>query len=291
MNDLLNFLIDPFADYAFMRQALVAGLALVLSSVPVGVFLFYRRMSLMGDALQHAILPGVAAAYFLFGLSIPAMALGGLAAGLTVALLAGMISRLSRMKEDGSFAALYLIALALGVLLISLRRNPLDLMHILFGNILGITPGVMWLLVGTTAITLIAIALFYRGMVMEAVDSTFLGVIGAVPGFYHLLFIALAVINLVAGFQAMGALMALGLMIIPAAAAGFWSRSIDQLIGLALGMGGVAVLAGLLLSYHADWPSGPAIILVAGAFYIYSVVAGRYNSLRARYFPSPHLVE
>lgn len=287
----MNFLIDPFADYAFMRQALVAGLALVLSSVPVGVFLFYRRMSLMGDALQHAILPGVAAAYFLFGLSIPAMALGGLAAGLTVALLAGMISRLSRMKEDGSFAALYLIALALGVLLISLRRNPLDLMHILFGNILGITPDIMWLLVGTTALTLIAIALFYRGMVMEAVDSTFLGVIGAVPGFYHLLFIALAVINLVAGFQAMGALMALGLMIIPAAAAGFWSRSIDQLIGIALSIGFVAVFAGLLLSYHADWPSGPAIILVAGAFYLYSVLAGRYNSLRARYFPSPHLVE
>jgi zinc/manganese transport system permease protein len=288
---IIDAVFNPFADFAFMRQALVAGLALALSSVPVGVFLFYRRMSLMGDALQHAILPGVAMAYFLFGLSLPAMTIGGLLAGLAVALAAGVISRLSRMKEDGSFAALYLIALSLGVLLISLRRNPVDLMHILFGNILAINGDTLFLLVGTAAITMLLIAVFYRGMVLEAVDSVFLNVIGGKAGFYHFMFIALAVINLVAGFQAMGALMALGLMIIPAAAAGFWSRMIDKVILIAVGTAILSVVIGLLLSFYADWPSGPAIVLVAGFFYMAAVLAGRYNSVRARYFPSPHLVE
>jgi zinc/manganese transport system permease protein len=287
----VSLLFDPFLDYAFMRHALLAGCMLAISSIPVGVFLFYRRMSLMGDALQHAILPGVAIAYFFFGLSVWPMTIGGLVAGLIVAMAAGYISRLSRMKEDGSFAALYLIALAFGVLLISLRRNTIDLMHVLFGNILAITGDTFVLLLAVMALTLLLLAIFYRGMVLEAVDSHFLSVIGAKAGFYHMLFIMLAVLNLVAGFQAMGALMALGLMIIPAAAAGFWSRIIDHVIFIAVGTGLGAVFIGLLFSYYLDWPSGPSIILAAGVFYFVSLCMGRFNSLRARYFPSPHLVE
>ena len=108
-------LIAPFAEFAFMRRALVASLALSLSAAPLGVFLTLRRMSLMGDALSHAILPGVALGYLVAGLSLSAMAIGGLLAGMLVAGLAGLVSRVTTLKEDASLAAIYLVALALGI--------------------------------------------------------------------------------------------------------------------------------------------------------------------------------
>ena len=106
-------LIAPFAEFAFMRRALVASLALSLSAAPLGVFLTLRRMSLMGDALSHAILPGVALGYLVAGLSLSAMAIGGLLAGMLVAGLAGLVSRVTTLKEDASLAAIYLVALVL----------------------------------------------------------------------------------------------------------------------------------------------------------------------------------
>ena len=132
----------PFAEFAFMRRALVATLALSLSAAPLGVFLTLRRMSLLGDALSHAVLPGVAIGFMLSGLSLTAMALGGVVAGMLVAAIAGLVTRFTALKEDASLAAIYLVALALGVTLISGHGTQLDLLHILFGSALGVdTPG------------------------------------------------------------------------------------------------------------------------------------------------------
>src|SRR3977135_2877668 len=113
---LYEYLIEPFADFGFMRRALVASLALSVGGSAIGVFLILRRMSLMGDALAHALLPGAALGFLLGGLSLPAMSLGGLLARIATALLSGMIARFSSMPEDGSFAAAYLTAMAAGVL-------------------------------------------------------------------------------------------------------------------------------------------------------------------------------
>ena len=129
----------PFAEFAFMRRALVATLALSLSAAPLGVFLPLRRMSLLGDALSHAVLPGVAIGFMLSGLSLTAMALGGVAAGMLVAAIAGLVTRFTTLKEDASLAAIYLVALALGVTLISGHGTQLDLLHILFGSALAWT--------------------------------------------------------------------------------------------------------------------------------------------------------
>ena len=112
---MIHSLIDPFVDFAFMRRALVGCLALSLSAPPIGVFLMLRRMSLMGDAMSHAILPGAAIGYLLAGLSLFAMSLGGFAAGIAVALLAGLVARTTVLREDASLAAFYLCSLALGV--------------------------------------------------------------------------------------------------------------------------------------------------------------------------------
>lgn len=128
---MIDLLFGPFIEFGFMRRALAGCFALSLSAPPVGVFLMLRRMSLMSDAMSHAILPGAAVGFLVAGLSLPAMTIGGLAAGLFVALLAGIVTRTTSIKEDASLAAFYLISLAAGVLLVSLRGSQIDLLHIL----------------------------------------------------------------------------------------------------------------------------------------------------------------
>ncbi|MES1153112.1 MAG: metal ABC transporter permease, partial [Dongia sp.] len=133
-----DLIIAPFSEFAFMRRALIACIAISLSAGPIGAFMVLRRMSLMGDAMSHAVLPGVALGFLLFGLDLWPMALGGLVASLAVALLAGLVSRLTPLKEDASLAGFYLISLSAGVLIVSLRGSNIDLLHILFGSILGV---------------------------------------------------------------------------------------------------------------------------------------------------------
>src|ERR1700741_5196873 len=130
-------LIPPFTEFEFMRRALAAILALSLGGAPIGVFLMLRRMSLVGDAMAHAILPGAAIGFLLSGLNLFAMTTGGLVAGFAVALLAGLVSRSTGLKEDASLATFYLTSLALGVSIVSLRGSNIDLLHVLFGNILA----------------------------------------------------------------------------------------------------------------------------------------------------------
>jgi zinc/manganese transport system permease protein len=289
MTMLYDLLFHPFVDYGFMRRALAACFALSLGCGPVGVFLMLRRMSLMGDAMSHAILPGAAVAFMLFGLSLWPMTLGGFIAGLLVALLAGLLSRATLLKEDASFAALYLISLAAGVLLISLHGSTIDLMHVLFGNILAAGGEALVMVASIASLTLLLLALIYRPLIMECFDPGFLRSVGGRGAWWHMLFVALVVLNLVAGFQALGTLMALGLMILPAAAANFWSRHIDLSIALSIGIAFASGWIGLLISYHANVPSGPAIVLTAGAFYILSVIIGSHNSLRAKLMRHQHL--
>ena len=222
MNQIHELFIHPFADFAFMRRALVACLALALGAGPVGALLILRRMSLTGDALSHAILPGAALGFLIGGLSLPAMSLGGAAAGLVVAVLAGMISRFTTEREDASLAALYLIALALGVLIVSLRGSSVDLLQVLFGSVLAIDGPSLILVAAIASVTLIVMALIYRPLVADCVDPGFLRAVGGRGGLWHGIFMGLVVLNLIAGFQALGTLMAVGLMMLPAAAARFW---------------------------------------------------------------------
>jgi len=268
-------LFAPFAEYAFMRRALVATLALALSAAPLGVFLTLRRMSLLGDALSHAILPGVAIGFMLSGLSLTAMAAGGVLAGMLVAALAGFISRATTLKEDASLAAVYLVALALGVTLISGHGTQLDLLHILFGSALGVdTPGLL-LVAGVASISLVALAAGYRGLVLESFDPVFLNATGRSASFkwaWQQGFLMLVVINLVAGFQTLGTLMAVGLMMLPSVSARLWHDTLPAQLANAGAQAVAAGYAGLLLSYHFDTPSGPTIIGCAGALYFASLL-------------------
>ncbi len=286
---MYDLLLAPFIEFGFLRRALVGCLALSLAGPPLGVFLVLRRMSLTADVLAHGILPGVAAGFLVAGLSVTAMSLGGLVAGLAVTLGAGALSRATGGREDSSLAALYLVALALGVALISTRAGAVELTHLLFGSVLGVDDPALFLMAGVSTATLVALAFAWRPLVLECFDPSFAAAEGARGGTWHLLFTGLVVLNVLAGFQALGTLMAVGLMMLPAVASRHWARSVGGMAYAASGIAAASSVAGLLLSYHADLPTGPAIVLVAGAAWAASVVLGPVDGLAARLLRPRHL--
>lgn len=290
MMDLVyQWLVAPFADFAFMRRALVACFALALGSAPVGLFLVMRRMSLIGDAMSHAVLPGAAIGYLLAGLSLPAMSMGGFFAGVLVAGLAGLVSRFTEIREDASFAAFYLLSLAVGVLLVSSSGSNVDLMHLLFGSVLAVDDAALLLVSGVATFTLLLLAVIYRPLLLESLDPVFLRAVGGRGGLWHLIFLLLVVLNLVAGFQAMGTLMAVGLMMLPAIAARLWAASVGGMLVAAFTIAMLSGLGGLLLSYHVELPSGPSIILLAGGIYIVSLFVAPLGGLLPRLLRQRHL--
>ncbi|MDR3494316.1 MAG: metal ABC transporter permease [Ancalomicrobiaceae bacterium] len=284
-----DWAVAPFLDFEFMRRALVGTLALALGSAPVGVFLMLRRMSLTGDSMAHAILPGAAIGYLVSGLSLTAMTIGGLVAGLAVAFGAGFVARTTVLKEDATLAAFYLLSLALGVTIVSLHGSNVDLLHVLFGTVLALDNDALTLLAGITTITLVTLALIFRPLVIECVDPQFLRSISRAGAPVHFAFMGLVVLNLVAGFHALGTLLAVGLMMLPAASARLWAIDLSGLIAVAVVIAVLSGYFGLIASYQFGLPSGPAIILAAGVAYAFSLVFGRVGGFLWRLIPQRHL--
>jgi zinc/manganese transport system permease protein len=285
---LYDTFVHPFIEYGFMRRALVACLSLAIGSAPIGVLLLLRRMSLVGDAMSHAILPGAAVGFLVAGgLSLPAMGLGGLVAGLGVALLSGLISRTTVLREDASFASFYLTSLALGVLLVSLRGSNIDLLHVLFGTILAIDANALYLVGGITTLTLIILAVVYRPLIAECFDPGFLRAVGGKGSLYHFIFLFLVVLNLVAGFEALGTLMAVGLMMLPASVARLWAQSLPGMFAIAALTAALSGYFGLVASFQFGTAAGPTIVLTASAIYGLSLLLCPSGPVQ-RLFPRPH---
>jgi zinc/manganese transport system permease protein len=279
---LYDTLIGPFSEFEFMRRALAGALALALGAGPIGVFLMLRRMSLVGDAMAHAILPGAAVGFLLSGLNLFAMTAGGLIAGFVVAMLTGLVARTTELKEDAALATFYLLSLALGV-------TNIDLLHVLFGNVLALDDQTLLLIAANATITLIVLALIYRPLVIECVDPGFMRTVSRAGGPAHLAFLVLVVVNLVSGFHALGTLLAVGIMMLPAAIGRFWARDVSLMILIATACGAASGYAGLLVSFHTGVASGPAIILVAGVLYVLSLLFGRVGGFVRQAFPGRHL--
>jgi zinc/manganese transport system permease protein len=282
-------LIAPFAEFAFMRRALAGLVALALAGAPLGVLLMLRRMALTGDGMSHAILPGTAIAYLFFGFALAPMTIGGILAGLFVATAAGALSRATALKEDASLAAFYLVSLALGVVIVSLRGTNVDLMHFLFGSILGLDDAMLILVGAISSLTLLGLAILWRPLVMDGVDPGFLRTVSRAGLPSYLAFLALMVLNLVAGFHALGTLLAVGFLVLPAVASRFWTRDLNWMAPIAALVGLGAGFAGLLASYHASVPTGPAMILALGAVVLVSLLFGRVDGLVWRHLPRRHL--
>ena len=289
MSALYDLFFAPFAEFEFMRRALVGAMALALAGAPVGVFLILRRMSLTGDAMAHAILPGAAIGYLIAGLSLGAMTAGGMIAGFVVAIASGAVARATALREDASLAAFYLISLALGVTIVSLKGSNIDLLHVLFGNVLALDDATLMLLASISSLTLLGLSALYRPLVLETVDPSFLASVSRAGAPAQLIFLGIVVMNLVAGFHALGTLMAVGIMMLPAAAARFWSADISRMVVIAAGFGLVSSYLGLVLSYQSGAPSGPLVILVAGVIYLISLALGPAGGLIRLLRPRRHL--
>jgi zinc/manganese transport system permease protein len=264
-------IVAPFASLAFMRSALVACLALALTNGAVGTLLVLRRMSLDGDVLGHAVMPGAAVGFLYAGPSPFWLSLGGLASGLAVAALSGLATG-GPTRRDAGLVAFYLVALALGVVLVAWRGSNVDVMRVLFGTVLAIDRPALLQITAASSVILLAIAALYRPLAVGAFDPAFLRAVGARAP-YGTMFLALVVLALVASFQAFGTLLAVGPMLLPAAAARCWGCGAAVSMALATGFGFVASVAGLLVSYHGNLPSGPAIVLAAGLLFGISLFA------------------
>jgi zinc/manganese transport system permease protein len=264
-------LVAPFETLAFMRAALVACLALALANGAVGTLLVLRRMSLDGDVLGHAVMPGAAVGFLYAGPTPAWLSLGGLASGFAVAALAGLIAS-ERARRDAGLVAFYLVALSLGVLLVAWRGSNVDVMRVLFGTVLAIDQRALVQIAAASSVILLTIAALYRPLAVGAVDPAFLRAAGTrFP--YGAVFQALVVLGLVASFQAFGTLLAVGPMLLPAAAARCWGLGAAGSMLLATGFGFTASVAGLLVSYHGNLPSGPAIVLAAALLFGFSLAA------------------
>jgi zinc/manganese transport system permease protein len=276
---LWSALVAPFSEYAFMRSALVACTALAVASGPLGTLLLLRRMGLVGDVLSHAVMPGAAVGFALAGSALAALSVGGLFTGIAVVLLMILGTRFGAQREDASLAAFYFASIGVGVLIVSLRGTNLDLMHVLLGTVLAIDVPALVLIVAITSVVVAALALIFRPLAIQSFDPAFLRTMGGSDSTYRAIFLVLVVLDLVAGFQAFGTLLAGVPLLLPAAAARCWAQRIGPLVGLSIGFGLAAGYAGLLASYHLNVPSGPAIACAAALIYAVSALVSASRML------------
>lgn len=264
MVELVEWFLEPLS-YAFLQRGLLAALMVgVLCSV-IGCYIVLRSMAFLGDAMAHAVLPGVAVAYLL-GRNLT---LGALAAALVVALGVSLFSRRGTIKEDTAIGVLFAAALSLGVVMISsIRTYAVDLSHILFGNVLGVSSLDLWLTAGLGAVILILIFVFYRPFLVISFDPVLAATLRMRVGFYNNLLLILLALTIVISMQTVGVGLVAAMLVTPAATAYLLVRRLPPMMALSALIGGVSSLIGLFASYHLNVASGAAIVLTTTAFFL-----------------------
>jgi ABC-type Mn2+/Zn2+ transport system permease subunit len=264
MVEFVNELLTPLT-YAFIQRGLLAALMVgVLCSV-IGCYIVLRSMAFLGDAMAHAVLPGVAVAYLL-GRNLT---LGALAAALVVALGVGLFSRRGAIKEDTAIGVLFAAALSLGVVLISsIRTYAVDLSHILFGNVLGVTSLDLWLTAGLGAVILISILVFYQPFLIVSFDPVLAATLRMRVGFYNNLLLVLLALTIVISMQTVGVGLVAAMLVTPAATAFLLVRRLPTMMVLSGLIGGFSSLTGLFASYHLNVASGAAIVLTTTIIFL-----------------------
>ena len=264
MAEFMNGLLTPLT-YAFIQRGLLAALMVgVLCSV-IGCYIVLRSMAFLGDAMAHAVLPGVAVAYLL-GKNLT---LGALVAALVVALGVGLFSRRGAIKEDTAIGVLFAAALSLGVVLISsIRTYAVDLSHILFGNVLGVSSLDLWLTAGLGAVILISILVFYRPFLVISFDPVLAATLRIRVGLFSNLLLVLLALTIVISIQTVGVGLVAAMLVTPAATAFLLVRRLPTMMALSGLIGGFSSLTGLFASYHLNVASGAAIVLTATLLFL-----------------------
>lgn len=275
----MNFFLEPLR-YSFFERGLMVGVLLGIVCGVIGCFVVLRGMAFIGDAMAHAILPGVVIAY-LSGVSIIAGAFG---AGLITAVLISAISRTAQVKEDTAIGIVFTGAFALGIVLISRVQGYMrDLSHFLFGNILGIAPSDVLFTAIIAGLVLLCLALWYRKLLVSSFDAIHAQAIGIHLGRLHLGLMALLALTVMAGIQVVGVVLITALLITPAATARLLTDRLPVMLGLAALLGSGAALVGLYTSYYLSIASGGAIVLTSILLFMLALVFAPKHGLIVRY--------
>lgn len=268
----MGVLVDPFLANDFMLRALVAGCLVAVACAIVGTFVVLRGLAFIGDALAHGVLPGIAGAVLL---GLPGI--GGAVVG-AVAMIAGvnLVRRRSRLSGDTAIGLLFVGMLALGVVIVS-RSDSFtgDLTRMLFGEVLGIGWGDVWVQVGAVGAVAAAAAVCARPFLLLAVDPEQARAAGFSAGLYDWLTLAMVALTVIVSFQTVGTLLVFGMLIAPPATAALVARRVGAMVAGAAVLGAASVASGLLLSYHYDLAAGASIVLVeVTVFFLILVVQG-----------------
>ncbi|HSI13333.1 MAG TPA: metal ABC transporter permease [Chthoniobacter sp.] len=284
----MDWLTEPL-HHEFVRRAMIGGMLIGFTNGFLGAFVVLRRLALMADSLSHSLLPGLAIALMLFGLAPVGLFFGALVAALIVALGAQLASRTSRLKEDTALGALYTVAFSTGVVLIGFVKVRVSLLHYLLGNILGLSNSDLWIIYGISLVVVPLLAALQRPLLLTLFDPSVAASQGIRVNLLNLILMISLVLTMIASLQAIGVIMLLGLLIIPAATVYLLCDSYPAMLwgGGAIGLFGSC--AGLLLSSRLNLPSGACIVLVLGvillAAYLFSPRYGLFRRLR----PARHL--
>ena len=288
----MNFLHDIWS-HEFMRRALLGGALIGFTNGFLGTFIILRRMSLMADALSHSMLPGLALGLLITGaLSASALFLGGISAAFLVAVGAMLLARGSRLKEDTSLAVLYTVAFSAGVVLLQYVRATVDLKHYLFGNILGLGDADLWIAYGVALVVVPALVLLQRPLVLTLFDPVVARSQGVPVNVLQLALVAASVLTMISSAQAVGVILMLGLLVTPAATLYLLTDNFTKMLWGGAALGAAGSVAGLLLSYHFDRiPSGAAIVIVLGVFFLAAWIFGPRYGLLSRLIRPRHFHE
>ncbi len=261
---MLNWLLAPFT-YEFIQRGFIASVIVGSICSVIGCYVVIRSMAFMGDAMAHAILPGVAIAYILNG----NLTLGALIASIIIALGIGQLSKLGKLKEDTSIGILFSAFLALGVLIISsIRTYAVDLSHILFGNILGVSRNDLIFTAATAFFILLFIIIFYKEFLIISFDRVYAKAVKIPVEFYRNFMLVLMALTIVASIQTVGVVMVAAMLVTPAAAAFILSKRLPVMMGISCLIGIISSIVGLYISYYANVASGAAIVLTATAIFL-----------------------
>jgi ABC-type Mn2+/Zn2+ transport system permease subunit len=264
---MINF-IDALMHYGFLQKALTTSIMVGIICGVIGCFIILRGMALMGDAISHAVLPGVALSYML-GINF---FFGAVFTGVLTSLGIGFISQHSRIKNDVSIGIMFTAAFASGIIMITLMKSSTDLYHILFGNVLAVRPSEMWstLLIGI--IVLLSIYAFYKELLVSSFDSTMAAAYGLPTRVIHYFLMTLLTLVTVASLQTVVIVLVVAMLITPAATAYLLTKRLWVMLYLSAGIGVLSSIIGLYFSYTYNLASGAAIVLAATVLFILAFV-------------------
>lgn len=268
MDIISKYILEP-VQYEFIQRALIASVTIGISCGLIGTYIMLRRMSLIGDALAHAVLPGVVVSFMVAGKSEIALFIGAVVSGILTVLLIGFVNRNSKIKEDTSIGIIFTGAFALGILLVSqLKQVHIDLSSYLFGDVLGVSSGDITLSLIIMVVIILCIILFYKQLLLTSFDPTMALTIGISTTLVHYMLMTLLSMSIVAGLQSVGVILIIAMLITPPATAYLLSTSLKKILILSSLFGMISAVIGLYLSYHFNFASGASIVLVAVALFL-----------------------